>query len=230
MRAVPNRFQLTFKMLSRWEKRVLRKFESLMADNPSLASHSLGTRFFNSPWSRDLTPEMMSIIQSLQYLILYHERVIDGDSRAFLINHDRLILLAHQLMSVPKNYSLTPFQDTLLFSILIYTVARIWQVALRPTMEIMVHTLRRKLDDSFTALRRTAPDLLFWMLFISSFGSQGLDDQVWFVTHLLDVADLLGLEDWNSVRLVLEEFFFVCRSPDDPAKRFWDSISQEKRL
>ncbi|KAJ5594201.1 uncharacterized protein N7459_000409 [Penicillium hispanicum] len=229
MRAVPNRFQLTFKMLSRWEKRVLRDFESLLAVNPSLASRSLGSRFFNSPWSRDLTPEMTSIIQSLQYLILCHERVIDGDSRAFLINHDRLILLAHQMMSVPKDYCLTPFQDTLLFSVLIYTVTRIWQIALRPTMEMMVQNLRRKLDESFTILQDTAPDLLFWMLFISSFGSQGLDDQVWFVAHLLDIADLLGLEDWDSVRLLLEGFFFVCR-PDEPAQRFWDSISQDKRL
>ena len=90
-------------------------------------------------------------------------------------------------------------------------------------MPIIVDNFQRSIVRGYMVLQNQAPDLLFWALFMGSLASQELDCHPWFLNTLMDVAEMLSLTDWESAREVLEGFFFMYRSTDEPAKIIWDS-------
>jgi hypothetical protein len=65
------------------------------------------------------------------------------------------------------------------------------------------------LEVTFGYLQVTAPDLLFWILWMGGLASRGAECRTWFVENLRTVAQQLGLVHWVAARIVLGEFFYT---------------------
>lgn len=167
-----------------------------------------------------------SIISLFQQLVTYYESLDIVVAEPMSVENDCLLFLGYRLLSLPYQCMLSPFQETLRLSILTYASIRIWTFFGMPCLEALVEMLRQSLHKSLPALRSTASDLLFWVLFIGSLASRGMECNSWFVARLVDVADELLLEGWDSAVPILEKFFFVCRSQDEPARDLWNSAFQ----
>jgi hypothetical protein len=74
------------------------------------------------------------------------------------------------------------------------------------------------------AHQQCAPDLLFWILYMGGFASQGFDCHELFVTQLKTSVAELSLTEWSSALSILHGFFFVGRIGNDAARLFWDSV------
>lgn len=194
------------------------------------ASSAVGTRFFSSALSRDICAELQSILQSFQQLISHYESIEGTDTRSLPLENDYLLLLVRKLYSLPYDCTLTPVQDTIKISVLVYCVVRIWKFEGKPCIQYLNRTLRQSLEKSRPELETTAPDLIFWSLFLGALASPGLESHKWCVTGLKESARKLSLKDWDSAVLVLQGFFFVCRPSNEPAKRLWHSISSAMDL
>ncbi|KAJ5729121.1 uncharacterized protein N7483_003629 [Penicillium malachiteum] len=110
-----------------WERRAIANFTPPMMDEYLTGPPSiLGMAFFTSPWTDTIPAELKDIIQSLQKLIPHHERSLRLGNLSSIIENDFLIMLARQLLIVPLNIRLDPFQETIRFSIFIYFVTRLW--------------------------------------------------------------------------------------------------------
>lgn len=205
------------------QKRVAKEFSSIKSHPGYIKSPTLGTRFFQSPWSHALRPDFIPIIESFQELIPCYEGIIKTGSRPSAVGNDCLCLLCHRLLSLTDECAHDPLEDTLRLSILVYCVTRLWIFQGLPCMPIIVDHFQRSIVRGYMVLQNQAPDLLFWALFMGSLASQELDCHPWFLNTLMDVAEMLSLTDWESAREVLEGFFFMYRSTDEPAKIIWDS-------
>lgn len=210
----------------KWELKVRRECPFLWEDYV-IAPSFVGRRFFTSPWSSDLHPELISSLCSLQKLVSLYENVGCSSWKQTRMDNDGLLLLNHELLSLAHNYSLPAFQDTLRQAVLIYTVVRIRGFGGMPCADIFVSTLRRSLQASSASLKRTAPDLLLWTLFIGSLASSGRSCHSWFLQKLQQAAQELSLEKWDRAVLVLQEYFFVYRSSDGPVKEMWHSAFRQ---
>lgn len=213
-------------MCSKFQNRVFKesaffKLNSRFAKLSKLSK--LGTGFFNSSWSKDIPPMFKSIISLFQQLVNYYESLDIVVAEPMSVENDCLLFLGYRLLALPYQCSLSAFQETVRLTILAYASIRVWSFYGMPCLEALVGSLRRSLIDSLPIIRSTAPDLLFWVLFIGSLASRGMDCHPWFLMRLVDVADELLLDGWDSAVSVLEKFFFVCRSQDEPARELWIS-------
>lgn len=214
----------------KWEFKVHRECSFLREDCETMTSSFVGRRFFNSPWSSDLHPELISTLCSIQKLVSLYENVSCSSWKQTRMDNDGLLLLNHELLSLAHDRSLPAFQDTLRLAVLIYTVIRIRGFGGMPCANIFVSNLRKSLERSFASLKGTAPDLLLWILFIGSLGSRSRNCQDWFLLRLQEAAKELSLEKWDHAVRVLQEYFFVYRPSDGPVKELWDSAFRQKTL
>jgi hypothetical protein len=213
-------------MCSKFQNRVFKEsaFFKLNSRFTKLSRFSkLGTSFLNSPWSTDIPPMFKSIISLFQQLVTYYESLDIVVADPMSVENDCLLFLGYRLLGLPYQCELSPFQETLRLAILAYASVRVWSFYGMSCLESLAETLRQSLVESLPVIRSTAPDLLFWVLFIGSLASRGMRCHSWFLTRLVDAADQLGLEGWGSALPILERFFFVCRSKDEPAKEMWNS-------
>jgi hypothetical protein len=210
-------------MCSKFQNRVIKESSFFTANNHFTKSSPLGIRFFSAPWSRDIHPIFQSILSSFQQLISYYESFNDVDVEPMSVENDCLLYLNYRLLSLPNQCVLTPLEETLRLSVLTYCCVRIWNLYGVPCLGLLIEKLRRSLLQSFYVLRSTAPDLLFWVLFVGSLASRAMKPNAWFLAQLTDTADQLALKDWPSAVSTLETFFFVCRRSDEPAKDLWMS-------
>jgi hypothetical protein len=210
-------------MCAKFQTRVLKESSFFKANNHFAQTSTLGTRFFSASWSTDIHPIFKSIISSYQQLISYYESFNQVDVEPMSVENDCLLYLSYRLLSLPFQCSVTPFEETLRLSIMTYSCVRIWNLYGIPCLGGLVDRLRKSLFQSFYVLQSTAPDLLFWILFMGSLGSRGMKSNQWFLVQLTDVAEQLALKDWASAASLLESFFFVCRHSDEPAKELWNS-------
>ena len=210
-------------MCAKFQNRVIKESAFFKANNHFTQTSTLGTRFFSASWSTYIHPIFMSIISSFQQLISYYESFNDVDVEPMSVENDCLLFLSYRLLSLPYQCSLTPFEETLRLSIMSYSCVRIWNLYGIPCLGGLVELLRKSLFKSLFILQSTAPDLLFWILFIGSLASRGMKSNSWFLVHLTDAAEQLALKDWASAASLLESFFFVCRHSDEPAKELWNS-------
>ncbi|KAJ5226817.1 uncharacterized protein N7469_006823 [Penicillium citrinum] len=183
--------------------------------------NKLGTGFFNSTWSKDIPPMFKSIISLFQQLVTYYESLDIVFAEPMSVENDCLLFLGYRLLALPYQCSLSPFQETIRLTILSYASVRVWSFYGMPCLEALVETLRESLYDSLHIIRSTATDLLVWVLFIGSLASRGMRCHSWFLTRLVDAADQLLLDGWDSAVPILEKFFFVCRDKDEPARELW---------
>lgn len=174
---------LEFYISPNWEHRVRNYSLSL---NQECGTHSLlGSRFFSSPWSREIHPVLQRIIQSLRQIIprfanLPNYSLLNSISS----EHDYVVLLAHSLLSLGRDHPLDPFQDTLRRAIQVYMAIRMWKFEGMSCAEKTVDTLRCSLARSFTIIQNKSPDLLFWMLFMGCLGAKQRACYIWFWDRL----------------------------------------------
>lgn len=209
-----------FDLLPNWALKTQNGCAYFKSYNPSF---SVGERFFSSTWSPNIPPQLQSIIQSFQQVIPCFESMADLESRTLTFENDYLLLLMHQLYSLPYDYPLEPLHNTIRLSVMIYAVVRIWKLEGKPGTECLVQRYRQSIEKGLDYLERTAPDLLFWALFLSSLASLGLPSHGWCLVNVRKAAVQLGLKNWNDAKRVLEDFFFVCRPRNENAKTLWDS-------
>jgi hypothetical protein len=211
----------TLDMCGKFQSRVLKESAFFKSKNRFTESSALGTRFFDASWP--IHPTFRSIISSFQQIISYYESFANVDVEPMSVENDCLLFLCYRLMSLPFQVSLTPFEETLRLSIMAYTCVRIWTLYGIPCLERLVELLRKSLFTSLSALQSTAPDLLFWILFIGSLASKAMKSHSWFLAQLKNIADKLSLQKWDHAVSLLEKFFFICRPSDEPAKELWHS-------
>lgn len=207
----------------RWERWI--RINSTCLDESSYPSpKSLGKRFFNASWFGDFPEDLIKIIKAFQKLIPIHERMVECDSRNMPAENDCFQLMIHRLYSLPYKVTITPFDNVVCTSILVYTVTRVWGMYGWPCLEHLGRNFQQRISNCYDQLQRTAPDLLFWLLFLGGLISKGLETHDWFLTHLKASAEHIGVQDWVQAVTVLEGFFFVCRSSDEPARELWQSV------
>ena len=212
-------------MCTKFENRVLRESAIIKASHRFAKSLAFGTRFFNAPWSSEIQPLFKSIISWYQQLVSYYESRDIFTVDPMSVENDCLLYLSHRLLSLPYQCSITSFEETIRLSIFVYSCIRIWSIYGTPCLESQVEMLRESLSKNYFVLQSTASDLLFWILFTGSLASKGMGCNSWFLTCLVDIRGQLSLE-WDSAVSMLEEFFFVCRPQDEPAKELWISAFQ----
>lgn len=228
MRGLINENPVQLNKSWKWEFKVHRECSFLREDFDIKTSSFVGRRFFDSHWSSNLHPELVSTLRSLQTLVSLYENVDSPSWKQTRMDNDGLLLLNHELLSLAHDRSLPAFQDTLRLAVLIYTVIRIRGFGGMPCADIFVATLRKSLQKSFVSLETAAQDLLLWILFIGSLASRGRNCHTWFLQSLQEVATELSLEKWDCAVMVLQEYFFICRPSDGPVKEMWKSVFQQK--
>ncbi|KAL4882948.1 hypothetical protein BJY04DRAFT_31365 [Aspergillus karnatakaensis] len=118
--------------------------------------------------------------------------------------------------------------EPLRLTLLIYLNMRIWHLQPFGFMQFMTERLRQSLIAPvplFTTLLGTSPDLLFWVLFIGGLASQGYKSHAWFVNHLIEVTQILGVKEWDEARWILAGFFYTDQEKEKKAEEaLWNEI------
>ncbi|KAL2797951.1 hypothetical protein BJX66DRAFT_72505 [Aspergillus keveii] len=212
---------------------------------------SLGIRFTTAHWSATiLHPKMKYLVEAFRRLIHHFEVATVFPKNVAPTDNDLFVLMQHELLST--RYTSPPskdedeeekevdskdmkrsttttipnINDSLRLSLLVYLYTRVSQFQNLPIMRCMVENFRQSLiaaDMSY--FQRTAPDLLFWILFIGGMASQGYASHPWFVAHLAELARDLGLQEWEGqVRPLLGEFFYTDRPGQTAAEDLWSEL------
>jgi hypothetical protein len=74
------------------------------------------------------------------------------------------------------------------------------------------------------AFWESVPSLLFWILFIGAFATQGHPERPWFVGNLVKGAMILQTFSWSDVRSKLMDFFYLPWVHDAPFRKIWEEV------
>lgn len=198
----------------------------------------LGTSFFAAPWYSGLEDNMKNFLQWSQRLIQYYEIARLEISITAESDNDLFLLLEHQLMSIrytPKlsaSYTISDLlNEPLRVTLLIYLNACIWRFRVFPIMKYVVRPLQENLLSNATApisilhsIKRTAPDVLFWMLFIGGVASRGYHEHSWFVAQLVELTFHQGICDWDAAQEILHGFFYMDHPGQPGGKELWEEV------
>jgi hypothetical protein len=230
MRGVISYPQPVFHISRPWAARVLSQWTHLATTDLSTVLPLLGTRFFSSPWSCNIHPELISILQSLQEFINYYEHQLFKGSAWHSIGNDYLIILMLRLYKPVTECSHIAFQESIRLSTIVYCMIRIWTSQAFPCLAVLSNKFRQSLDYSYPELHSTAPDLLFWILFTGALASQTppISPHNWFLERLSELADELYLAHWDNAVHLLQGYFFP-RSHDTQAKCLWESVTRHRK-
>lgn len=184
----------------------------------------LASNFINSSWFVSLNPRLQTLIHSFKWIILHFEGILHVESQFSENKQDYLILSTYRLLSLHKDTIITPFEDTIRLTMVLYTVTRIWSIAPPQCLAFLLTNLQPSIKRSYGQVQKISPELLFWVLWFGGFASPGLECHEWFVENLVESAVSRGINSWSKASAVLERFFFVHRATDEPGKVFWASI------
>ncbi|KAL2850506.1 hypothetical protein BJX68DRAFT_266712 [Aspergillus pseudodeflectus] len=184
----------------------------------------VGLRFNTAPWHTQIHPTLKSLLEAFRRLIrhlrigtLFPEVTTPTDNNLFVI-------IQHQLLSTHYSHTASNeiekgrrrhhpnVNEPLRLSLIIYLYTRVSDFQNLPIMRCMLQTFKQSLEVALpgmplSSFHASAPDLLFWLLFIGGMASQEHSPHSWLVSHLEDVARILTLEDWmTEVRPLLGEF------------------------
>lgn len=188
----------------------------------------LGTRFFSPEVSTVFTPAFLFHLGHFCRLVTYNEMAQRQPTLIKPTDNDMFILFEHQLLSLPYDIWALPatqIQECVRITILIYSNIRIWKFASFPFVGALVSFLREALIKAdFEYFMTSAPELLFWVLFVGSAGAKGHVSRTWYLTHLAKAAEYLRLHNWSEVRTLVTQFFYVDRVVDTPLEELWDEV------
>jgi hypothetical protein len=162
---------------------------------------------------------MKTIIQSFRDVLSIYEETIRSKTDLPMTDHNCALLLVNRLHAVPYGYNISPFNETIRLTIMVYILTRVWEF--QANVENLVRQLRGRIEENVDFLEKSASHLLFWVLFNGAFGSAGFECHAWFISRLRSLALELSIGEWEDVASALEGFFFVRRSTKDSAKEFW---------
>ncbi|PKX91517.1 uncharacterized protein P174DRAFT_452813 [Aspergillus novofumigatus IBT 16806] len=217
----------TFPMSARWRSEILQEstlFRSTEHLRVSESLEALGSRFFAAPWYPPLDNTLKTFVQILRRLIIYFETAQQQPSIVLPTDNDLFLVLEHQLLSAAYETGTTLLQEPLRLSLLIYLNLRIWHFQAFPFMQFMVEGLRRSLVPAYGHAQSTAPDLVFWILFIGGMASQGYKCHPWFVSRLAEMARRLDLVEWEKARETLGGFFYTDQPGERGAENLWNEV------
>ncbi|KAF7182374.1 hypothetical protein CNMCM7691_001854 [Aspergillus felis] len=217
----------TFRLSARWRSEILQEstlFRSTEHLHVSTSLEKLGSRFFAAPWYPPLDDTLKTFVQVLRRLIIYFETAQQQPSIVLPTDNDLFLVFEHQLLSTVYKTGTTLLQEPLRLSLLIYLNLRIWHFQAFPFMQFMVEALRRSLVPAYGHAQSTAPDLLFWILFIGGMASQGYKCHPWFVSWLTETARRLDLVEWEKARETLGGFFYTDQPGERGAENLWNEV------
>jgi hypothetical protein len=213
-----------FRCKAMQESRVFHRDESNFEFDFPTTLASLGTRFARAPWYTEINPSMIYLIKAFRQLVQHFEIAILLPNVVMPNDMNLFIIIQHQLLSIHHTAGSDNLNEPLRLSLLIYLYLRVSRFQSFPIMRNMVETLQQSLAPRLSYFQVTAPDLLFWILFIGGVASQGYSSHPWFVLHLTDMAHCLRLEEWVQVRLVLGEFFYTAKPGEKGAEDLWNEV------
>jgi hypothetical protein len=202
----------------------------------------LGTSFFAASWYQGLEDSMKKFLHMFQRSIQYYEVACLRPSIIMRTDNDLFLLLKHQLIAIryaPNPSALSTvsnlLNEPLRITLFIYLNMCVWTFQVFPVMQYMVNSLRQSLLSTvpipvLTHIKQTAPDVLFWILFIGSMASRGHDGHSWFVAQLVELTLHLGIHDWDAVREVLGGFFYTDQSGQLGGEELWEQVIRLEQL
>jgi hypothetical protein len=214
-------------MSARWRSEILQEltlFRSTEHLRVSKSLEALGSRFFAAPWYQPLDNTLKTFVQILRRLIIYFETAQQQPSIVLPTDNDLFLVLEHKLLSAVYETGTTLLQEPLRLSLLIYLNLRIWHFQAFPFMQFVVEALRRSLVPAYGHAQSTAPDLVFWILFIGGMASQGYKCHPWFVSRLTEMARRLDLVEWEKARETLGGFFYTDQPGERGAENLWNEV------
>lgn len=171
---------------------------------------------------------MITIIQSFRDVLSIYEETIRLNTDLPMTDHNCTLLLVNRLHAVPYDYNISPFNETIRLTIMLYILTRVWEF--QANAENLVRQLRGCIEDNRDFLEKSASNLFFWILFNGAFASVGFESHAWFISRLKHLARELSIEDWEDAASALEGFFFVRRSTKESAKDFWETVVVETNV
>lgn len=227
MRGVANISSPIFPVAISWKSRVLEASKIGHQEYTNQNHGKFGKGFSDSLWSTNLHPRMKLVLQNFKQITFRCESIFEGSATSLPMECDFLILWSHQVLTLSnETRDAAGFQEPLRLTLLIYSAIRVLNINGLTCIERLLHAMRDSLESSLSLLQNTAPDLLLWIVFIGALASsQTVSHQnyEWFVSEFANTTRKLSLRDWESVRLVLEEFCFVYRpTTDKSVKVIWD--------
>ncbi|KAL2794742.1 hypothetical protein BJX66DRAFT_325100 [Aspergillus keveii] len=185
---------------------------------------SLGARFAAAPWFTQLDPSMQYTIDVCRRLLVHIGIAALRPNVVMPGDNDLYLLLEHHLVSLDYPERNTDLNEPLRQTIFIYLYIRVMHLQSFPIMPYMTDALRECLLPRLSYFQETAPDLLFWILFIGALASQGYRSHQWFVAYLRCMASNLGLEEWNKARVFLGEFFYTPEPDETVVDDLWKEV------
>ncbi|KAL2808316.1 hypothetical protein BJX63DRAFT_424701 [Aspergillus granulosus] len=183
----------------------------------------LGARFQSAAWSTKIYSSMKFRIEVFRRLVRHFELGNLLPNIAGPTDNDLFVVFQHQLHSIHYASESHNLNEPLRITLLVYLYLRVSHVWNYPIMQYMVEHLRRSLDG-LSYIQDTAPDLLFWILFIGGMASQGHRSHPWFVLQLADMVHSLGLKEWVDVRALLGELFYTDQPGKTAGEDLWNEV------
>lgn len=200
----------------------------------------LGTSFFAAPWYEGLEDSMKKFLHMAQRSIQYYEVACLRPSIIVPTDNDLFVLLEYHLISIryPPNPSASVpnlLNEPLRITLFIYLNMFVWHFQVFPVMQQMVNPLQQCLSSTtpipiMTQIKQTAPDVLFWILFIGGMASRGHDGHSWFIVQLVELTLYLGIRDWGAVREILGGFFYTDQPCQLGGEGFWEQVVRPEQL
>ncbi|KAL3457548.1 hypothetical protein BJX64DRAFT_295850 [Aspergillus heterothallicus] len=170
------------------------------------------------PWAPDLPrppgppnwdPSMKYTLGVCRWLLTHIELAARIADIVMPTDNDLYLVFQHHLVSLYYPPRATDLNEPIRKTLIIYMYVRVTHQQSFPIMQYMTEALKDGLVPRLPHFKATAPDLLFWILFIGALASHGHSPRLWFVARLGDLASHLGLDEWDDARLVLNEFFYT---------------------
>ncbi|GES66020.1 hypothetical protein ATEIFO6365_0012041100 [Aspergillus terreus] len=194
---------------------------------------NLGSRFRNSTWAGLIDRSLKAAIENFCNLIVHYETddqrregkkiATYGDNNPWNLSQRYLLSLSYERLG-PGD-----IRESLRRSMLAYSMTRYCKFGAFPCMDEVAARLRESLVPRLDTFLSTAPDLLFWILFVGALTARQCSEHyVWYCAHLGGVSSNIGLVDFRDVRLLLENFFYIRRHGDTAAEKVWQKVSSQK--
>ncbi|PYH98081.1 hypothetical protein BO71DRAFT_480626 [Aspergillus ellipticus CBS 707.79] len=214
-----------FPMSVIWRGEVLDSLNILDSKRQSVMSSSIGSHFFDSLWSKKLHPSLRSIIRLLRVIVYYQQ----GSQKETPVLNDILLYAGHLILSAFHECSASDSQESLRLCLLLYAMVCVWTFQGLACVIFIVDALRHRLKRALPLLRRVAPQLSLWMLFMGGLASTDLTSDAWFVARLAEVAEQLSVGGWDKALPVLDGFF-VRRPIDRRMMNLWNEVQRQQVL
>jgi hypothetical protein len=89
-----------------------------------------------------------------------------------------------------------------------------------PSLRLLGLLYTTDLDAFWTSV----PSLLFWILFMGAFATQGYPERPWFVGNLVKGAMILQTFSWSDVKAKLMDFFYLPWVHDTAFRKIWEEV------